>query len=84
VTMRKITLENLEVAVNQLKNADDLSDMNIIYQGKEKRIEYPFWHHLNGPIADCLWHVGQIVSFRRTSGNPLTSGVSFFQGKVSK
>ena len=30
----------------------------------------PFWHMLNGPIADALTHVGQINSFRRLAGNP--------------
>lgn len=37
---------------------------------------------LNGPIADALWHVGQVVSFRRSSGNPFNSKVSVFSGKV--
>jgi hypothetical protein len=32
--------------------------------------EKPFWHIINGPIADALTHVGQINSFRRLAGNP--------------
>lgn len=47
-----------------------------------KRSEFPFWNMLNGPIADALWHVGQVVSFRRSSGNPFNSKVSVFSGKV--
>ena len=45
---------------------------------------YPFWNAINGPIADALWHCGQIVSFRRSSGNPFPKGVSVFTGKVRK
>jgi hypothetical protein len=32
--------------------------------------ELPFWHIVNGPVADALTHVGQINSFRRLAGNP--------------
>ena len=35
-----------------------------------------------GPIADALWHVGQVVTFRRSSGNPFNSKASVFTGKV--
>ena len=30
----------------------------------------PFWHLLNGPLADALTHVGQINVFRRLAGAP--------------
>jgi hypothetical protein len=43
--------------------------------------EYPFWSLINGPIADALWHVGQVVSLRRASGNPFPEGISLLQGK---
>jgi hypothetical protein len=39
----------------------------------------PFWHYLNGPLADALTHVGQITSFRRINGNPVFSH-SVFNG----
>lgn len=42
----------------------------------------PFWNFINGPIADCIWHCGQIVSHRRAAGNPFNSKVSLFEGKV--
>ena len=32
--------------------------------------DYPFWHILNGPLADALTHVGQINVLRRLAGNP--------------
>lgn len=44
--------------------------------------ELPFWNYVNGQIADCLWHCGQISSFRRMSGNPFSSKVNLFRGVV--
>jgi hypothetical protein len=32
--------------------------------------DLPFWHILNGPLADALTHVGQINAWRRLAGNP--------------
>ncbi len=80
--MREVTLNNLFQASEILKKSDDLDNMKIIYEGRNGIVEYPFWNHLNGPIADCIWHVGQIVSFRRTDGNPIAGNLSFFTGKV--
>ncbi|NIA15441.1 MAG: hypothetical protein GWP08_15355 [Nitrospiraceae bacterium] len=31
----------------------------------------PFWHVINGPLADVLTHTGQIASLRRLNGNPV-------------
>jgi len=45
--------------------------------------ELPFWHYVNGQIADCIWHCGQIASFRRMSGNPFSSEVNLFRGTVN-
>ena len=83
-TMRKQTLINLQIASQNLLKSDNLDDMKIIFEGKNGKVEYPFWNNLNGPIADCIWHVGQIVSFRRTNGNPMASNISFFTGKVKE
>ena len=45
--------------------------------------ERPFWHIVNGPIADALTHVGQINSFRRLAGNP-TPKANVFLGLPPK
>jgi hypothetical protein len=84
--MRRKTLENLKIASDNLRKAsdEDLKSFTIRFNRADKMIEYPFWNQLNGPIADCLWHVGQIVSLRRTSGNPFTEKVSLFAGTVLK
>lgn len=81
---RKRTLENLKVASDILKSSDagGLAEYILIFQGKESNTEFPFWNLINGPIADALWHVGQVVSFRRSSGNPFNSRASVLTGKV--
>jgi hypothetical protein len=43
---------------------DDRSLASITIRG------LPFWHILNGPLADALTHVGQINMLRRLDGNP--------------
>ena len=48
----------------------------------EEKVEFPFWNQLNGPIEDAVWHSGQIVAFRRASGNPISKKISVFTGKV--
>jgi uncharacterized damage-inducible protein DinB len=40
----------------------------------------PFWHMINGPLADALTHVGQINAFRRLAGNP-TPKAGLFTGE---
>jgi hypothetical protein len=42
--------------------------------------DHPFWHLLNGPLADALTHVGQINVFRRLAGNP-TPKAGLFMGQ---
>ncbi|PHN01155.1 hypothetical protein [Flavilitoribacter nigricans] len=80
---RKRTLENLQEASNILKSGSGtLDEYPIIFQRGESRSELPFWNQINGPISDALWHVGQVVTFRRSSGNPFNSKVSVLSGKV--
>ena len=82
-TMRHQTLNMLKEASDRLRSGDitDLSELKLVFKRDERSSEYEFWHLINGPIADALWHVGQIVSNRRASGNPLDPTVSVFSGK---
>lgn len=75
---RKQTLINFKTAADILRNAEDISQFTLRF-GKS---EYPFWNNINGPIADAIWHCGQLVSMRRASGNPFNSKVSLFSGKL--
>ena len=82
--IRAKTLQNFQRASDLLKASkdNDMEDFRIVFKGGEKNSGVPFWKVLNGPIADAIWHVGQIVSFRRSSGNPFNSKVSVFDGKL--
>lgn len=82
--MRKRTLENLKAASDRLRPTTDneMKEYKLIFKRDSNTTEYPFWNQINGPIADYLWHLGQVVSFRRSSGNPFTDKVSVFSGKV--
>ena len=79
---RKKTLQNIKTAADIMRQANDLTEYKLIFKRGEDTSEYPFWNNINGPIADALWHCGQVVSHRRTSGNPFNSKVSVFNGKV--
>lgn len=79
---RKKTLENFKTASDILKESTDLNQFTIVFKRADSTSEYPFWNQINGPISDALWHCGQVVSFRRSSGNPFNSKVSVFMGKV--
>ncbi|MCU0346894.1 MAG: hypothetical protein MUC59_08110 [Saprospiraceae bacterium] len=80
---RQKTLENLQEASTLLKQpGTKLEDLHIIRQNGENRTEFPFWNIMNGPLADALWHVGQVVTFRRSSGNPFSPKVNVFSGTV--
>ncbi|WGH75792.1 hypothetical protein P8625_01115 [Tenacibaculum tangerinum] len=75
---RKATLENLKQASDILRESNDISQFKIIF-GENK---FPLWNAINGPIADAIWHAGQLASFRRASGNPINSKINHFTGTV--
>ncbi len=83
--LRASTLANIAEASQTLKSEGArLEDFQVIFQRGETQTIFPFWNQINGPIADALWHVGQVVSFRRSSGNPLNPNVQVFTGTVSQ
>ena len=79
--MRLATLENFKAASDLLLKADDLSENLMIFQRSGGSSEYPYWNMINGPISDAIYHTGQIVTFRRSSGNPMNPKVSVLTGK---
>lgn len=84
---RKETLKLVKEAADILKSSSetDFENYKIIFKNDKGQSQFPFWNQLNGPMADALWHIGQVVSFRRSSGNPFASGIdkpSVFTGKV--
>ncbi|HET6485340.1 MAG TPA: hypothetical protein VFH83_02905 [Spirochaetia bacterium] len=43
----------------------------------------PLWNMVNGPMADCLTHIGQILSWRRLAGAP-PAAADVFRGLPPK
>lgn len=84
--VRRKTLENIKQTADILRNASDkeIAEMKVIFKNDQGTREFPLWNILNGPIDDALWHVGQVITFRRSSGNPYNNKASVFTGKVSK
>ena len=80
--IRKKTLFNLKEASDIFKKTKNFDDYSIVFIRNSKKVEYPFWNQLNGPIEDAVWHCAQIVAFRRASGNPISKKISVFTGKV--
>lgn len=75
---RAKTLQNLLQASEKLKSGKvKLSDLKM---KSSSGASFDYWYQINGPIADALWHVGQVVSMRRASGNPFDSKVSVLTG----
>ncbi|MEO9966127.1 MAG: hypothetical protein ABJF11_10085 [Reichenbachiella sp.] len=81
---RNQTLQFIKEASLVLREstAEDLDAYQMIFISDRGKSEYPFWNLLNGPISDAVWHVGQIVSFRRASGNPFNGKVSVLRGRL--
>jgi hypothetical protein len=80
---RSKTLNNLKAASELLRTKKDLNLEECLIQFKrgETVSSAPFWNLMNGPLADAIYHTGQIVSYRRTTGNPINPLVSVFSGK---
>jgi len=80
--LREQALDYLKKASDVLKAKDGigLEEMEVKFQRGDKTSAFPFWNLLNGPLADAMWHCGQVVMLRRAAGNPMESGVNVFMG----
>jgi uncharacterized damage-inducible protein DinB len=81
---RKATLENLKLASEHFKQAEDLAAHAVIFKRTNGEAEFPFWNNINGPIADAIWHAGQVVTLRRIAGKPINPKVNVFLGKLNE
>lgn len=86
VVLREKTLKYLEQASALFlnKTVEEVEQMQVIFQRGNELYDYPVWNLLNGPLTDAIYHTGQVVSFRRTSGNPIQKGVNVFVGKTKE
>jgi hypothetical protein len=82
--LRRLTLDRLAKASDLYRGmtADDLRQQRVMFAYNGNYSEYPLWNMLNGPLADAIYHTGQIVTFRRTTGNPSDGRVNVFRGRV--
>ena len=65
---RKETLENFKTASMIFQKVESFDEFKIEFVSDKGSSEFPFWNQLNGPIADAIWHCGQVVLLRRASG----------------
>ncbi|NND63856.1 MAG: hypothetical protein HKN48_11770 [Flavobacteriaceae bacterium] len=81
--LRSKTLYNLKEASENFRGRYmyDIAKLKVIFKRDGNTSEYPFWNMINGPISDAIYHTGQLVSFRRSSGNPIDPNISQFMGK---
>ena len=81
-SIRNETLQFLEKASKNFSNlnSEELNHIKIKFNRGGTIKSFPIWNLLNGPIADAIYHTGQIVTFRRTTGNPIDSSVNVFMG----
>ena len=82
--LRQKTLENLKTASDNVlgKDSQGLEEFNIVFQRGDQQTVLPFWNLINGMISDTIYHTGQIVLMRRTSGNPQNPKVNVLVGKT--
>jgi len=83
---RVATLNNIKEASDIFKasSGEEIATYEIIFQRGEEKNSVPVWHLFNGPIDDAISHVGQITSYRRSSGNPIHPFVNVFMGKTKE
>lgn len=82
---RSAILDFIKTASITLKESsnEDFEEFRMVFKYPDGNSnEWPFWNELNGPLADALWHTGQLVVLRRLSGNPFNSRVGVLDGKI--
>lgn len=79
--IRGITLDKISRIRGRLleTSPEQLASIRI----RTRRVDYPFWNVINGPLSDALTHVGQVNSWRRLNGNPVPAH-NVFLGKPAK
>jgi len=83
---RRQTLLNLKKASDLLKasSQSEISAYQVTFKRGENEFSSSYWHMINGPITDAIYHVGQITSYRRSSGNPINPTVNVFMGTAGE
>lgn len=74
------TLEYYVQLSDYLKQAKNSDIENLSKTHPKSGFEMTSFHFINGPIADALTHLGQIVSWRRINGNTQPKDINPFKG----
>ncbi len=84
--LRKRTLARLAAASALYRGmtSDQLGQQKVMFSYGGQYSEYSLWYLINGPLADAIYHTGQLVTFRRTTGNPTNPLVNQFRGKLQE
>ena len=80
--LRAATLRNLSTASERFRglSPDDFEALEIRFRN-DGSSGAPIWYLLNGPLADAIYHTGQVVTLRRMNGNPMNPNVNVFRGR---
>jgi hypothetical protein len=80
--LRQRCLKNLREASELLRAQPgvDIESFQVVFKRGETERRFPFWNLINGQLSDAIYHTGQLVVFRRASGNPIDSRVNVFTG----
>ncbi|UZR97568.1 DinB family protein [Chondrinema litorale] len=82
--LRAGSLLNIQKASELFKDKEEISEFIILFDLNGNKSELPVWNLMNGSIADAIYHTGQIVSYRRMSGNPINPKVNVMMGKTGE
>ncbi len=80
--LRRLTLDRVSRISGLLsgQNGEDLEALQARFQLGDEEHTFPFWNTVNGTMSDAMYHVGQVVSFRRASGNPIDPTAQVYLG----
>ena len=80
--LRAKTLLQIEAAEGVFGNLNEeqIRELKIRFMRSGKTSTDEFGYLLNGPLADAIYHTGQVVTLRRAAGNPIPKGVNVYRG----
>ena len=80
--VRAETLAAIERVSQGLRSADpsDVPNWHARFQMGGNDMDFPFWNTINGTMSDAIYHVGQVVAYRRAAGDPIDENVNVFIG----
>ena len=61
------------------KTDEEIANMKVIFDRGERKMSFPLWNLLNGPLSDALYHTGQVVAFDAQQETPYKKELMFFR-----